>query len=552
MIFAGSSLLFAVVMRELRAAARRRGTYWLRTVVMGAALLALLVRMGTGRLAQILASGTPGTLPGGEVFALLHTVLCLTLLLTAPAFAADCIARERREGTLGLLGLTPLQPAEIVVGKVAVQAVRLVSLWLACVPALGIPVLLGGVSWVDLQYALGIEFMILVGGLASGLVATSIHTRWVSSASWAFAGTLFGGQCLTLFAAGLLRWGAFRQPPGIPTEHLTEVSPWIVSLVIWPVATGLPGTGFAATFGSLPGWIRSTADIGLVCGMGIVLGILWVAVQFAGFRVRRLLRSDAASARPDPLRPGRRRASAPAEARRRRWLAANPARWLCEMGSRRMGRWMWMGVVVAGWLLITYLRPIRSDVAAVARFFPLLLSVPMALHAAASFRQELEEGTLELLLVTPLEPGKLVQARVRALWALYLPAVIANGICIAILPMDGGEDRDLAVTHWAGFFSLLALPAIGIRYAVRRLHPLAGFLWSVLTVGILPLLMGSVAMVAGATNILGVDLDWAGLLCFLMGFGGTQLFLSATWGWLAARDLDTRAYMFRPFQRKPS
>ncbi|MCW5557540.1 MAG: hypothetical protein KIT22_06895 [Verrucomicrobiae bacterium] len=549
MMFTGSNLLFAVVVRELRAAARRRGTYWLRTVVMGAALLVLLVRIGTGRLAQLLASGAPGALPGGEVFAILHALLCVTLLLAAPVFAADCIARERREGTLGLLGLTPLRPAEIVIGKVAVQAIRLLSLWLACVPALGIPLLMGGVSGADFQYALGIEFMILVGGLAAGLVATSLCTRWVAAAGWAFSGTLLVGQCLTLFAAGLLRWVAFQQPPGTPTAGFPEVSTWWVSLFIWPLATGLLENSFAATFGSLPAWIRSTADLGLICGIGIVLACLWGAVAFAGTRVRRLLRVEPAAMPSKRARTGR-RVSAPAEARRRRWLATNPARWLCEKEGSRMGRWIWLGLVVAGWLLTTNLRYIMSDLAAVALVFPLILSVPMALHAAASFRQELEEGTLELLLVTPLEPAKLVWARVRSLWALYLPAAIANAVCIAVLPMDGGDNPNLASAHWAGMFSLLTLPAIGIRYAVRRLHPLSGFLWALLTAGILPLLMGLASMASVWASVSGFDLGWTGPFFFLVGFGGTQIFLSATWGWLAAQDLETRAYMFRPFQRK--
>jgi len=546
MTSARPTLMPAVVLRELRAAARRRGTYWMRALVVAVALTALLLRIGTGRVAQILMAGGPGTLPGGEIFALLHTVLSITLLLAAPAFAADCIARERREGTLGLLGLTPLRPVEIVLGKVAVQAVRLVSLWLACVPVLALPVLMGGVSRVDFQYALGIEFMILVGGLAAGLVATSLHTRWVHSAAWAFAGTLFGGQCLTLFAASLLRWGAFRQAPGIPTEHLTEVSPFLVSIFVWPMASGL--TGFAGLFGSVPAWIRGTADVGLVCGVGIVIAVLFGSVRFAGRRVRWFLLPQPDSRIP-PREPTRGRSSARAEALRRRWLATNPARWLCQTAGDRRGRWLWLGVVAAGWITFISLRYRISDLEVLTRFLPLTLAVPMALHAAASFRQEIEEGTLELLLVTPLEPGKLVWARVRQLWALYLPAVIANGLCMVFLPMDGGTSDGLFVVHWIGIISLLALPALGIRYAVRRLHPLAGFVWSLLTAGVLPLLMGGLlGMVACAD---GRGSQWKAF-GWVLGFGGTQILLSATWGWLAARDLKTRQYMLRPFQRRPA
>ena len=67
---------------------------------------------------------------GAEMFAVLHTVICVVLLFAAPLVAADSVAKERREGTLGLLALTPLRPFEVVIGKALAHVIRLVSLWL--------------------------------------------------------------------------------------------------------------------------------------------------------------------------------------------------------------------------------------------------------------------------------------------------------------------------------------------------------------------------------------------------------------------------------------
>ena len=62
---------------------------------------------------------------GGQIFLEVPpAAVVLLILCIVPAITADCIARERREGTLGLLFLTPLRSWEIVIGKVVVQALK--------------------------------------------------------------------------------------------------------------------------------------------------------------------------------------------------------------------------------------------------------------------------------------------------------------------------------------------------------------------------------------------------------------------------------------------
>ena len=95
--------LLPVIGRELRVAARTSFSYYLR--VLGAvALLVVLVLPGVG---EILGPGE-----GGKLFACFHRTLFVAIWLMVPLLAADAISRERREGTLPLLFLTPLTPRE--------------------------------------------------------------------------------------------------------------------------------------------------------------------------------------------------------------------------------------------------------------------------------------------------------------------------------------------------------------------------------------------------------------------------------------------------------
>src|SRR5947208_14027660 len=131
-------IVLPIIARELRAAARHSFTYYLRALGVGALLLASLF-FG-------LQNGFGPTL-GGRLFGNLHLTLFFAIWILVPLLTADCISRERREGTLGLLFMTPLKGTDIVVAKSLAHGLRAMSLWLAVLPVLTIPFILGGVSW---------------------------------------------------------------------------------------------------------------------------------------------------------------------------------------------------------------------------------------------------------------------------------------------------------------------------------------------------------------------------------------------------------------------
>src|ERR1051326_761484 len=98
--------LSSVIERELRIQARTRATYGLRgrgALRAVGALVWCFFTMKRGIFEE--------PRKGPWLFALLHTGICLFFAGTCPFMVADTLARERREGTLGILLLTPLRPA---------------------------------------------------------------------------------------------------------------------------------------------------------------------------------------------------------------------------------------------------------------------------------------------------------------------------------------------------------------------------------------------------------------------------------------------------------
>ena len=158
-----------VIVRELRASARQPFTYYLR--VFGVAALLLV-----GLLFGLHRGSTPAF--GRELFAALHCTLLASIWVLVPMLTADCISRERREGTLGLLFLTPLKGTDIVVAKALAQGLRAITLWLAVLPVLTIPFLMGGVSWTEAALSVVMNANAMCWALAAGLLASAWSKSW--------------------------------------------------------------------------------------------------------------------------------------------------------------------------------------------------------------------------------------------------------------------------------------------------------------------------------------------------------------------------------------
>src|SRR5512140_3011983 len=103
-----------IVERELRTAARKARSYWMRLTTAALAMLLLGMVLWVGQLGWRWTSA--------ETFRLLSWYAFVYCLLAGVLATADALSAEKRENTLGLLFLTDLHGYDIVLGKLAANS----------------------------------------------------------------------------------------------------------------------------------------------------------------------------------------------------------------------------------------------------------------------------------------------------------------------------------------------------------------------------------------------------------------------------------------------
>jgi ABC-type multidrug transport system permease subunit len=157
-----------IVERELRVAARRRATYGMRMKIAGAATLAFA--------ACFAASLVAPAVPFGKCLFWGLSGLCLLYGLAAGRLmTADCLSREKREGTLGLLFLTDLKGYDVVLGKLAATSLDGFYGLLAVFPLLAIPLMTGGMTNGELWRMALVLVNTFVFSLAIGLFVSAAN-----------------------------------------------------------------------------------------------------------------------------------------------------------------------------------------------------------------------------------------------------------------------------------------------------------------------------------------------------------------------------------------
>src|SRR5580765_6044207 len=158
-----------IVERELRVAARKRGTFWLRVV---AALVALVIGGGFLLIASVAAGGRMPL--GGALFGTLTWMSLGGALSAGLFFTSDCLSEEKREGTMGFLFLTDLRGYDVVLGKLLATSLRCGFALLAVFPIVAVTLLLGGVTGVQFWKTVLALLNALIFSLAAGLLISAI------------------------------------------------------------------------------------------------------------------------------------------------------------------------------------------------------------------------------------------------------------------------------------------------------------------------------------------------------------------------------------------
>jgi hypothetical protein len=400
--------LLPIVGRELRVAARKRSTFWLRVV---AALVALVLGGGFMAISAIAGMGTARL--GGTLFGALTGLALAASLSAGLFFTSDALSEEKREGTLGFLFLTDLRGYDVAGGKLAATSLRGSYALLAFFPVLAITMLMGGVTGAQFWKATLALINALFCSLSAGLLVSSVSR----DSQKALVATLFA--LLLLTAGGPLldaSYVAVRHTGPAPRMSLT--SPFYVF--------SMASAGGRAYFwrGLLVSHLTGWALLGLAAAL---VPRAW----------QERSRKSTSTAWAYAWKYGRARFRV---ALRRRLLDRNPVRWVVSR-ERWQSTGLWgIALLAAGafGLMAGCLPPMAWMFWHYVSWL-LLLAVFLLTASQASrfFVEGQRNGLLELLLVTPVTSKEIVQGqwggwwRMAALPALVLLALQGAGICLA-------------------------------------------------------------------------------------------------------------------------
>jgi len=458
-----------VIERELRTQSRLGFTYLLRDLGAGALVLFC---------AYFYAEAGFAPQFGGVLFGALNLVLFVSIWLLVPLSCADCISRERREGTLGLLFLTPLKAREIVLSKGLVHGLRALTLWLAAAPIMTICFLIGGVTWKEAVLACLINFSSICWALAAGLLASASTKSWLRA----------------MVFAGLIAFCFF--------VAFADAAGWIVRLAMRQRARG----SFFFFFGSnqIGFWWRNPfailnragqRDLLLTAFGTVVLSLLFLmgVIFLAAWIVRRGWQEEPPSARRVWMEETFTKPIIGVNFFHRwlrRKLERNPIGWLEQRTwSGRLVTWGWFAVMVSFYSAVFYVPNADKMLRGLQDFMAWSLLFLIAVSASGSFQRERETRVLELLLVSPMTAGQIIWGRLRGLWGQFLPAMaLMLGVWAFLVTSFEGQ------LELIPFFcsSFLCLPVIGLYYSLRRANFISAFLSTVAVGLILPRLVTAV------------------------------------------------------------
>lgn len=391
--------MLPIVQRELRVGARSPALYKAR-LLMGIAV--------TLAVALLLVTAQPGSARGapGGAFWFIAWVAAIFCLFEGVRKTADAISEERREGTLGFLFLTDLRGIDVVLGKLAAALVRSLNGLLALIPILAVTLLLGGTTGGEFWRVVLALLAITVASLSVSLAVSSTRRDRSVGA-----------------ALGIL--GFFCAAPPVLAEILRAAGKIHDTRIFYAVSPGfLLGSAAAADYSTLP----RAYHIGIASQAALAV----CSLLFASFVTPRVWR-DKPSAQTAAARPRTPKARQRSVAERAAMLDRNPIMWLAYPARQRRNftiLFMSVAAVMAGLTALVYFDNPRDPGAMMVFpgmgfvFLSIILGLQLASQASVNLAEARRNGTLELLLSTPLRVRDIVEGQWLALRKSFTPAVL--------------------------------------------------------------------------------------------------------------------------------
>jgi len=516
-----------IAVRLVQNASRRSKHNYVRSGYLAVLILVLLWAMlgntPTGEVSyRELASA------GATSFAWIAYLQVALICILAPVFMAGAIAQEANPRTWDILLTTPMSKLEIVLGNFLGRLFFVLALLFASLPLFALTQFFGGVPGRSIlaSYAVSAGAAVLVGATA---IALSVSRLVGQRAVFTFYVCVVTYLAATIALDAWLRSAGMGAAGGQGVTWVGSLNPFLalralLSPASYPAAP--PGTfsGIAALMLETPARAWTMGSIALAA---LLVLASTLTVRTGGLR------------RTAPRRRRRRTTGEPdadgVEHRAPREVWKNPIAWR-EAAARNatfwriIGRWSFvvLGILSAIALLVAYhadaldadgYRFILRSVVFTEVFVIALVAMNMAATAVAGER---EDGTLDLLLTTPITPRDYLVGKLRGLVSYLLP-LIAVPIATVGLPglyaLLGGLGKAGRARVQESTLSGVAidipivLPEAALVAAAVLIPFIAfcvmiGLQWSLKSKGTLGAVTGTVAIVFIVSGIIGLC-GWA-------------------------------------------
>ena len=439
-----------IVVRVVETSSKRLQHLWMRVgyllILFFVMLVAQLADSGRGdSLAELAKSSS-------RVFEMISILQLAMMCLLAPVFAAGAISQEKDAETFNVLLTTPLSNAQIVLGSLASRLFFVIALLVAGLPIFCITMLFGGVTTGQIFLSFGIAACtaIVTGSLAILVSVLRVGTR----------GTIFSfyvGIAMYLvigFAIGMSRWTIIPESivPGTSAgmTWLALIHPFYALLVALnqihaPDAAAVAGYGWP--LGRMLASPHITYMWLTLLASAVMVSLATVFVRsgvkqgeqslWARFLIRLHLRKA-------PGGNGERE-----RYRRPRWVWANPVAWREAVTRANAASSNWMrysylvcamaaGIVFAiayGSGTFPSVRMARDWLIWLVMIEFVMVLLMAANTSATAITRERDDGTMELLLSTPLTSRYIIWGKLRGLVSFAVPLMAVPAVTVLIVSL---------------------------------------------------------------------------------------------------------------------
>lgn len=523
-----------IVLRIVANGSRRERHLWIRAGFLAVLMAALLLGMaGQSASLRDLAQR------GAQAFTALSFVQVALICVLTPLFMAGAIAQEANPRTWEILLTTPLNRVQIVAGNLAGRLFFVLALLVGALPLMIATQLFGGVP----PAAVWGSFMISAcTALAVAAVAVFVSISLSAGKRSVF---VFYSAVVMYVLATWAADGALRQPVAAgaaasSTTALTPLNPFLaLESLLLPSSYARPSIGDA-------GWLRTqwmSHPVRTYCALTSLGAVLLasagaLSVRSLGSRAARTpwWRRTARGARPPEEAAATRSAGEDGGERRMAMrVGTNPIAWRERSlrGTSALaiaGRWGFVAAGVLAGLAVPFLHRIgvlgmegfRSALLVLVTAETVVIVLTAINMSATAVSREREDGSLDIILTTPIQPGPYLSGKLRGLIQflvpmLAVPTVTLVASAVYVLAGGFGAAGGVAVSVAVGTGSVTMpamLPEGALEYpavmlAFTAFAVMVGLQWSVRSKGTIGSAVGAVSATGAIGLVLGLC-GWAG------------------------------------------